>query len=451
MIKKFIKIILLTLISQNIINSSNRDTSKDDETKCFSLKKPKIVEKDWNFLVYINSNNDLFPFSELNIKQMQQIGSNENINILVQQDVYGKAQSKRLYIEKGKKKTIERVTTKPESISGTPESLYSFMEWGIKNYPAKHQALILWDHGSGIIDPNIWKKFLKFNPLMLYKMNIETGFFELNREFLNKRGICFNEVFEVYLNNQKLKQVLEQVTTNLLNGKKINIIGMDACNMGMLEVASQIKNYADYMIASPEAEPGTGWNYKLVLQPLEKKSITPEEFSKNIVTAYQKHYEKNHQDFTQSAIRLNDINKLEENINEISKILIELIKGEKSKEIISQLKKLRKDRSKTTMFANPDYIDLHHFYTSISKLTNKMSQDKTNINIKDKLEKTANLTTKGTIIINDIVIEKTFCPSMPFTQGIAFYFPTKKIHNSYQLTDFAKSNGWLSFLEKYLS
>lgn len=450
MIKKLFTITILTLISQSIINSNNINTNKEHKTKNSPPQKTKIIEKDWNFLVYINSNNDLFPFSELNIKQMEQVGSNENINILVQQDVYGKAQSKRLYIKKGRKKTIEKVTTKPESISGTPESLYSFMEWGIKNYPAKHQALILWDHGSGIIDPIIWKKFLKFNPLMLYKMNAKTGFFELNRGFLNKRGICFNEVFEVYLTNQKLKETLGLISTNLLAGNKIDIIGMDACNMSMLEVASQIKNYAKYMVASQETEPGTGWNYKLILQPLQMKTLTPHDFAKNIVTSYQKHYEKSHQDFTQSAINLNELNDLERNIDKVSNTLIELINGEKKKEILSILKKLRKDHNQTTMFANPDYIDLHHFYTSIADIANKSSQEKNNLKIKDTLIKISSLATTGMQIIENIVIEKTFCSSLALAQGIAFYFPTKKIHNSYKQTDFAQNNNWLTFLKQYL-
>ena len=39
-----------------------------------------------------------------------------------------------------------------------PENLYDFAKWAITNYPAKHQALILWNHGSGIEDPHIWGK-----------------------------------------------------------------------------------------------------------------------------------------------------------------------------------------------------------------------------------------------------------------------------------------------------
>ena len=461
--KKNIAILLLvSVISLNIKSNISNIDKKKSEKYLFNQKQKK---KSWNFMVYITSNNNLFPFSELNIEQMMQVGSNKNINIIVQQDIYGEAESKRIYIEKNKQKMIERVTRPPESISGTPESLYSFAKWAIEKYPAKHQALILWDHGSGIIDPNIWREIFKLNPSALYKINTETGFFELNRELINKRGICFNEIFEVYLTNQSLKEVLRKISTNLLEGKKLDIVGMDACNMAMLEVGSQIKDYVKYMVGSEETEPGTGWNYNKVLTPFKTKTLTPKEFSINIVNAYQKHYERTHQDFTQSAINLKMLTRLEENISEIARKLIELLNGEKSEEtfnvkeiIISKLKSLRRNRTKTTKFANPSYIDMHHFYISISNLTKKMAQELSNISIKEKSEETFNvleeikiLANEGSDIINEIVLKKTFCSSLPFAQGISFYFPTTKIHASYKETDFAINNNWHKFLKKYLA
>lgn len=448
--KKNIVLLLISIISLNL--KSNTTQTQINKYKKWSFSsKPESKKKSWNFMVYITSNNSLFPFSELNLKQMEQVGSNKNINIIVQQDVYGKPESKRIYVEKNKQKEIERVTTAPESISGTQESLYSFAQWAINKYPAEHQALILWDHGSGIVDPNIWKTIFKFNPLGLYKINPTTGLFELNRDLINKRGICFNEIFEVYLTNQNLKGTLAKISTNLLGGKKLDIVGMDACNMAMLEVGAQIKDYVKYMVGSEETEPGTGWNYKKVLSPLKTRVLTPKELSVNIVDAYQSHYENEYQDFTQSAINLKKLAKLEININETSKELTNLLNGEKKKTVLSKIKALRRNRNKTTKFANPDYIDMHHFYISIKKLTKKMIKERNNKVIKSQLEKINNLANIGSNFIDEIVLKKTFCTSLPFARGISFYFPTRKIHNSYKETDFAKNNTWSKFLKTYLA
>ena len=142
-----------------------------------TAKPPQKDIKDFNFMVYITSNNNLHPYSLKNITEMKQIGSNQNINILVQQDVYGKKECKRIFIEKNKENIIETISNTIEAVSGTSENLYSFAKWAITNYPARHHALILWDHGSGIIDPDIWKKYFNNDKGIVNDRKISTGFY----------------------------------------------------------------------------------------------------------------------------------------------------------------------------------------------------------------------------------------------------------------------------------
>ncbi|MCR5097919.1 MAG: leucine-rich repeat protein [Lachnospiraceae bacterium] len=51
-------------------------------------------------------------------------------------------------------------------------------------------------------------------------------------------------------------------TYNNTNGKKYAIIGFDNCLMGNAEIAYELKDEADYLLASEESEPGDGWNYR---------------------------------------------------------------------------------------------------------------------------------------------------------------------------------------------
>lgn len=407
----------------------------------------KKTEKDWTFMVYITSNNDLYEFSELNIKQMESVGSNNNLNIIAQQDSFGKQQIKRLFIKKNTSQIVETITNKPESISGTPENLYDFAKWGIKNYPAKKYALILWDHGSGVIDPNIWK----YNPANLYILNPTTGLFELNRAEINKRGICFNEVFEVYLKNQDLKSALSKISKELLNNKKLDILGMDACNMAMLEIGAQIKDYAKIMVGSEETEPGTGWNYQTVLTPLLTKNLNVKEFASQIVNAYQINYEKEYSDFTQSATNLEELTFIETSLNKVTEELINLLATTNRPDILRTIKRIRSHKQYTTAFANPDYIDLGHFLLSLkdqmAKKLNLESYKESYKSINDLIKNIDNTQT----ILKDIIINKTNCKYLPNVSGLSFYFPTKKIHESYSLTDFAKTNNWENFLKLYLA
>lgn len=57
-------------------------------------------------------------------------------------------------------------------------------------------------------------------------------------------------------------------------GVKFDFIGFDACLMATLETAIAIEPYADYMIASEESEPGTGWYYTNWLKMLNENSST---------------------------------------------------------------------------------------------------------------------------------------------------------------------------------
>ena len=48
-----------------------------------------------------------------------------------------------------------------------------------------------------------------------------------------------------------------------------DMIGFDACFMASIEVAKVISPYANYMIASEEAEPGHGWLWSEVIRAYE--------------------------------------------------------------------------------------------------------------------------------------------------------------------------------------
>ena len=67
----------------------------------------------------------------------------------------------------------------------------------------------------------------------------------------------------------------------------IDIIGFDACLMGMVEVAYQLEGNADIILGSEELEPGDGWPYdtiltELVVTPTMSSSL----FASKIVDAY---------------------------------------------------------------------------------------------------------------------------------------------------------------------
>ena len=430
---KRIAILILTvsLIFVGTVNSS--DTNK------------KVC--DWNFLVYMVSNNNLHGFADKNISQMLEVGSNKNINILVQVDTYGKNEACRYFISKNDPVLIEAQTNNFQSISGTPDNLFGFVQWAVKSFPAKHQALILWDHGSGVQDPNIWGKD-RFNyPRNIFYPNPKTGLLELDRKYRTNKGIGFNEIFQKYLTNQDITLTVEKISNELLKGKKIDIIGMDACLMSMVEIGSQLKDYVSYMVSSQEVEPGSGWEYNRVLEPFIYKTFTPEEFSKQIVFSYKDAYQYTHTNYTQSSVDLSKHEKLEINIDSIATLLVKVMQGENSMVFTSNIRRIRNSLSYTTSFSNKDYIDLQHFYKSLLDVS---------ISLEDRvfdrtyLKLLQDLLLEGIQLIKHSVVDNVSCNRIPNANGLSIYFPVNKIHSSYYKTIFAKNNNWINFIDMYL-
>lgn len=114
-----------------------------------------------------------------------------------------------------------------------------FVEWGIRNYPGQNYCVILWSHGSG------WR--------------------DQQREGLLK-GICYDYQTGNNINSLQLQQAFEQIVadTNI----RMEIIGMDACLMGMTEVAHSMRNFGSYIVFSESPIPIMGFPYDTFLRDL---------------------------------------------------------------------------------------------------------------------------------------------------------------------------------------
>ena len=68
---------------------------------------------------------------------------------------------------------------------------------------------------------------------------------------------------------------------------KFDLVGMDACLMGMLEVYNSLEPHARYAVASEEVEPSMGWAYNYFLTQLnEHPEMSGADLSKAIVDGY---------------------------------------------------------------------------------------------------------------------------------------------------------------------
>ncbi len=126
-----------------------------------------------------------------------------------------------------------------------PNTLSAFIKWAAKNYPANRYELIFWDHGGGSVSG-----------------------YGYDEKFASKGSMDLAGI------NKALKA----------GGIKFDFIGFDACLMATAETALMLNDYADYMIASEETEPGIGWFYTNWLTELGKDtSISTLQVGKRII------------------------------------------------------------------------------------------------------------------------------------------------------------------------
>ena len=117
-----------------------------------------------------------------------------------------------------------------------PATLTEFIRYGVQEYPANRICLIFWDHGGGSVS-----------------------------------GFGYDEKYRT-----SGSMTLAGINTALKNaGVTFDFIGFDACLMATVENAIMISQYADYMIASEETEPGVGWYYTNWLTQLGRNPSMP--------------------------------------------------------------------------------------------------------------------------------------------------------------------------------
>lgn len=201
-----------------------------------------IADKNsWTIFVYMcGSDLESYQASATDdLKEMASASANANVRFVIeaggssawQNDYVDAGHTQRIIIQNG---TVETVQSLDRRNMGESNTLADFIAWGVATYPADHKGVILWDHGGGSVN-----------------------------------GVCLDENY----NGDALS--LKELDAALLGAygtmdRKLDFIGFDACLMGTLETANVLASYADYMYASEEMEPGSGWDYKSVVNYLDK-------------------------------------------------------------------------------------------------------------------------------------------------------------------------------------
>lgn len=221
-------------------------------------------EKDWTILVYMDADNNLEPAGIADFLELSSVGSDANVNVVVQIDRAAGFDStngdwtdtRRYYVTPGMAPLPQNsLQNLGEKNMADPATLASFVDWGIANYPARHVFLVLWDHGDG------WQ------------------------------GVVVDDdpVANDTLTATDLRTALDTIVAT--SGRRIDLLGNDACRM-TIEIQYELAPYVDYFVGSEKDEPFDGWPYDRLLASLvAEPTMTPDELASTLVDRYVESYE----------------------------------------------------------------------------------------------------------------------------------------------------------------
>jgi hypothetical protein len=117
-----------------------------------------------------------------------------------------------------------------EHADGPAESIRSFARWATEKYPSDHVALVVKGHSGGLDRPS------------------------------DQRS---------YAGAGDVRKGLEEAKL------RVDVCGLDACDMGLVENAYELRSVASFLVATESAEPTKAFPYEAVIDRIESGDIAP--------------------------------------------------------------------------------------------------------------------------------------------------------------------------------
>ena len=449
----------LVVKDENLAAKEDNRAPKKSAAKKVQAKPTVITTAEWTVLVYIAADNSLASYASYNINDMMAgMAGTQGINLLVQWDQPRNYKTWRYKITPGKKTDVGSIYS--EMGYDPANELVAAMQWVKSKFPAKHYALGLWNHGSGIEDfePGVARNIP--NPIT------KRGWLQFLPTLSTpaQRGILYDDSQSTCLTNQGLTTALAKIKQTI--GQNVDLVFMDACLMAMGEVAYQIKDSVNLLVASQQTIPGQGYPYSKFIKPLSLNpaGTTALQLAQNMVSAYQQFYttQQPTADFTLAAIDVTSIGLIKQNIDRFIAAVAacDQIDATTTRNIIVGA------RNASTSFDMPEYIDLYSFYAAILGQMKKSSpkshavlnQKNSNANkvvtanpdYQNALNNLNAVIQDGFNKIATVVLQKAAGPVYAGVKGLSIYYPnTGEFDQSYPLTLFAQDTAWLDFVQYY--
>jgi hypothetical protein len=236
-----------------IISSStgNREGNVDGE----------VPTAEWTTLMWMCMEGDLGEWNMglCNLHFLEMVPDNPLVNVIIILDKEEEGDTRLIELRQGGSIDLNLTDIDPEWShgelnTGDGDQLLQFLNWGADNYPARKYNVHIVDHGGG------W------------------------------RGMCWDVLSNDHLDLPEIGRTMRSFSDHI--GKKVDVFSTEACLVGMVEFAYEVRDSCDYFVggstygwggeAEPELDdwrPGN-WQYDACWERLtEDPGMSGEEFA----------------------------------------------------------------------------------------------------------------------------------------------------------------------------
>jgi hypothetical protein len=241
--------------------------------------------REWTLLVYLDADNNLENSGLDDLKEMERGLPERGVEVIVLID-RAKGYDQRFDDWTGARLYRVRRSTRPDAIGselladlgeldmGKRNTLWAFVEGGLRRFPARRHGVVMWNHGGG------WAALASDDDAP----GANDG----------QSALRLDDV------GSALAGALSATGV-----PRLDLIGFDMCLMSQAESAIEMAPFARVMVGSQAIEPGDGWPYDRVLPELGDTSLATATIAERIVKHYQAHFAgRRDTGVTQSAVDL---------------------------------------------------------------------------------------------------------------------------------------------------
>ena len=277
--------------------------TETDETDNASSSAAAVTPQkaDWVVMVYMAADNSLSSAASTDLAEMKAVNlTGEKVRVITLVDQDGSSDTYLYEVFNGQ--TVQLASSElglnasgsGELDTGIASTLGKFIQFTTNNYPATNYQLIIWNHGDG------WRNSSRTKSTITFGMRKTTPAAK-NLAKLTK-GICSDDTSSSYIYNNSVQ--------NTVKNTGITLLSMDACLMGMVETAYEMRKSVtgiNYITFSQNTEPGDGYPYTAILNHyLAATDTSASNFASIVVNDYVASYGSS-SDVTQSAVDLSKI------------------------------------------------------------------------------------------------------------------------------------------------